>query len=138
MENHEDGRTEGVSGDDHETEAERVYRVELKSYQYEVRVLLRLLLKMGGSFTEEQFDGWFNGYAFKSGRRNFRQIHGDSILLAPFSPWHSWQWWLDLLQHMTAVDMVRTSQEGKPSLISYHITATGSKILRGDSSARSS
>lgn len=97
----------------------------IKSYQHEQNVLIRLIRKHK-VLTEERFDEIF--YAIprlfrkkiidgksvnvpRPRRLSGNGISGDSFLLGGMSSIHDRDWWLDLLQHMCTLGMVKTSTE---------------------------
>ena len=91
---------------------ERV-RNGIKAYHHEQQVLLRLIRKHG-TLSANHFDTiFYQRGMFMSGRR--RKLHGfciagDSVLLGGMSGPDTRDWWLDLLQHMLAVDLVDTDR----------------------------
>lgn len=99
----------------------------LSAYKHEQAVLLRLI-KKHGKLSEHEFDRIF--YANDSFSRTIRQpdgtlkrvpkrtklsnragIRGDSFLLGGMSMPCSRDWYLDLLQHMMALDEIDTHRE---------------------------
>ena len=84
----------------------------IAAYKHERQVLLRLLRKRG-QFTEHEFDKWFRG-------REFRKhcpltgdgVTGDSFLLGIGQNGFSlWAKYLDLMQHMMAIDLIDAKTE---------------------------
>lgn len=79
----------------------------ISAYSHEQQVLIRLLRKKG-SFTEEEFDKWFQGREYR--RRvplSSNGVCGDGFLLGigqnGFSMWATY---LDLMQHMISIDLI--------------------------------
>lgn len=98
----------------------------ISAYGHEQAVLLRLIRKHG-KLTASMFDKVFTNRPsrYSSGICNFHRngkpvitklsgvgISGDSYMLGMgangFTPW---AWWLDLLQHMMAIDLVNAKTE---------------------------
>lgn len=76
----------------------------IAAYKYEQNMLLRLIrLKKG--LSSDDFDRLFSGVRFTR-RLRMRPVSGDSFLLGGMNGEHSWQWWLELLQHMVRLDLV--------------------------------
>ena len=105
----------------------------IKAYSHEQKVLLRLIRKHG-KLSETHFDEIFDNYPRWSRKvldkktgdmknvpiraRLFNNgISGDSFMLGGLICEKDRNWWLDLLQHMMAIDLVNTSK--KDGLIYY-------------------
>lgn len=83
----------------------------IAAYQHEQKVFLRLL-RMRGSFTEHEFDSWFNGREWKRPRFRARGITGDTFILGMgMNGGNLWAEMLELLQMMMALGMVATRTE---------------------------
>ena len=78
----------------------------IASYKHEQQLLLRLLRKRR-QFTATEFDKWFQGRDWRRPRLTGRGITGDTYLLGigqnGFSQWATY---LDLMQHMIAIDLI--------------------------------
>jgi len=91
------------------TEELRASRVKgIAAYAHEQQVLLRLLRKRG-QFTADEFDEWLYGREWRRPLR-MHPIKGDSFLLGGVTG-GARDWWLDLLQHMMALDLVDAKTE---------------------------
>ena len=87
----------------------------IAAYEYEQRVLLRLI-RITGGLTEERFDDMFRGREWTRKKIRLRKIDGDSFILGGILGGR-WAWWLDLLQHMMAVGLVDTRRDSNGSLV---------------------
>jgi len=85
----------------------------IKAYHHEQAVLLRLIRKHGG-LSESHFDKiFYERGSLQSGKRRrllSYYLAGDSFLLGGMSMPDTRDWWLDLIQHMLAVDLVDTDR----------------------------
>ncbi len=104
----------------------------IAAYAREQEVLLRLMRKCGGSFTERQFDTWFKGREYGTrlvhGQLRYRimrlsrvGISGDAFLLGGMDS-SDWALMLDLLQHMVAAGLVDAKRDVS-GMICYSETA---------------
>lgn len=86
-------------------------RIGIAAYAREQRVLLRLLRKRG-QFTEREFDQWFRGREWRRPLWALRSfpLHGEAFILGGLGQGH-WAKWLDLLQHMMALDLIDAKTE---------------------------
>ena len=91
-------------------------------YDYEQRVLLRLLRFKGGSFTSEEFDRWFSKFP-KPRWMRARYYPPDSFFMLGTDKdgFSHWKLWLELLQHLALLGMVKIDPIG-PGGLTYILT----------------
>lgn len=97
----------------------------IADYAHEQKVLLRLLRKKGGAFTEQQFDSWFR-YSARKYRRypRFCAFRSNTLMLGfGARPRSSWTFMLDLLQHMILLGLVGVKRDRS---VVYHLPTKGS------------
>ena len=77
----------------------------IAAYRREQRVLLRLLRKRG-TFTEQEFDGWFRGGEWRRPLKFGPPLTGDTFILGMGQNGaNKWAVMLELLQMMMAIDL---------------------------------
>ncbi len=86
----------------------------LRAYYYEASVLLRLI-RAKGSFTETEFDGWFDHRRARARKLSGHGISGDTYILGMgANGGNEWALYLDLLQHLIKLGIVdATTVDGK-------------------------
>ena len=97
-----------------------VIRKGIASYKHEQEVIMRLLRKKK-QFTEREFDKWFKGREYRR-RVPFtgRGITGDSFILGMgINGGNMWATYLDVMQHMMAIDLVDAKTE--KGLVTYRL-----------------
>lgn len=86
----------------------------IAAYERDQRVIIRLLKRCGGSFTERDFDRWFRGREFRR-RILFRPLGltGDTFLLGAslLNGGTEWARMLDLLHCMAVIGIVEAKEE---------------------------
>jgi hypothetical protein len=82
----------------------------IAAYAHEQQLFIRLLRRRG-SFTEREFDKWFRNREWTRPRLYpSHGICGDSFILGMgVNGGNLWAFMLDLLQHMRAIGLVKTS-----------------------------
>lgn len=85
----------------------------IAEYKHEQQVLLRLLRKKGGAFTEHQFDRWFRRLSRRRCYpKTFCPFGRNTFLLGIGArPRSAWTFMLDLLQHMVALGLVEVKRD---------------------------
>lgn len=87
----------------------------ISGYQREQQALLRLVRKPGG-LAASKFDDLFRGREYRK-RVKIRPTPGDSFILGMgVNGGTEWAFYLDLLQHMMAIDLIDTIRNEKDEI----------------------
>lgn len=95
----------------------------IAAYDYEQRVLLRLLRFKGGSFTSEEFDRWFSRPPKRRWvRARYHPPDGFIGLGCDMGGFSWWALWLELLQFLAQLGNVEMEKTGSGRVL-YHLAA---------------
>lgn len=99
-------------------------RKGIAGYAREQAIILRLLRKKGGSFTEKDFDRWLRLREYRRPRFYPRAITGDMLILGiGVNGGNQWATWLDLMQHMMYLGLIDAKK--KDGMIVYTLIDRG-------------
>ena len=88
-------------------------RKGIAGYAKEQAIILRILRRFG-PFTEKDFDRWLKGREYRKRCMLYpRGVTGDSFILGMgVNGGSQWAFWLDLMQHMMALDLIDAVTKG--------------------------